>query len=118
MPARHIVRVVDFSETPGARHYSDGPDSGQEFREKVLVPAFQAALGDNAVLLVDLDGAFGYATSFLEEAFGGLAEKFGSQIVDEHIELKSDDEPSLKDEVHRYIRSGVRGSARGAHEAP
>ena len=56
-------------------------------------------------LIVDLDGAAGYATSFLEEAFGGLAREFGSQAVSNTLELKSNDEPYLVDEILTYIRN-------------
>ena len=65
------IRIaVDFSDTPGGRHYSDGPFTGEEFREKCIEPIFRA-LKKGEKLLIDFDGAYGYPTSFLEEAFGG-----------------------------------------------
>jgi hypothetical protein len=54
-------------------------------------------------LLIDLDDAEGYATSFLEEAFGGLARKYGAKAVLELLSFKSEDEPLLVDEIILYI---------------
>lgn len=67
---------IDFSRTPGGRLISDGPDSGQLFRERKLVPALQKALETGERVIVILDGPRGYLSSFLEEAFGGLV-RFG-----------------------------------------
>lgn len=58
----------DFTDTPGGRYRTDGPFSGQEFRENHLV---RALLADEDVV-VDLEGVMGLPPSFLEEAFGGL----------------------------------------------
>jgi hypothetical protein len=102
----HVLRVTDFSETPGARYRSDGSFSGEEFREALLQPAFAGAIKAGAVLTVDLDGTYGYATSFLEEAFGGLAAQYGSALLLKHLRLKTDDEPTLRGDVERYIREG------------
>lgn len=111
LPVRHeqmislaaVVRVADTTTTPGARYRSDGPDSGEEYREEVLGPAFQRAFETGSTLLVDLDGTHGYATSFLEEAFGGLARIFGSEVVLRTLRFKCDDEPTLRDEIVGYI---------------
>lgn len=65
--------ATDYTKTPGGRFISEGEYSGQDFREKVLKPKFLQALENNDQLTVILDGGYGYATSFLEEAFGGLA---------------------------------------------
>jgi hypothetical protein len=63
-----IAIAKDFTDTPGGRYRTDGPFSGQEFREDLLVPAMDTA--DHVV--VDLEGVMGLPPSFLEEAFGGL----------------------------------------------
>ena len=94
----------DFSRTPGARYRAEGPWSGQEFREDVLGPAFVEATKAGAKLRVNLDGCAGYATSFLEEAFGGLAREHGTKAVLSSLELTAEDEPLLVDEIMRYIR--------------
>ena len=55
-------------------------------------------------LVIILDGGFGYAPSFLEEAFGGLAREFGVKEVLDTLEFISDDEPSLISEIKGYIQ--------------
>jgi hypothetical protein len=62
----------DFSRTPGGRYINDGPDSGELFRDRFLVPALRTAIERGDKLVVVLDGPRGYLSSFLEEAFGGL----------------------------------------------
>lgn len=94
----------DFSETPGPRLIAEGDYSGQEFRENFLQPMFEQAVKLNVALLVDLDGVEGYATSFLEEAFGGLARSYGRDLVEKHIQLKSNDVKAFADEVWEYVR--------------
>lgn len=69
-----IVDVArDFSPTPGARYRTDGPFSGEAFRTEVLTPRVLRAFESGTVVVVRLDGAIGFPSSFLEEAFGGLA---------------------------------------------
>jgi len=63
-----ISIATDFSRYPAGRTRADGPYSGELFRTKMLEPALAA--GDH--LVVNFDGARGYGSSFLEEAFGGL----------------------------------------------
>jgi hypothetical protein len=94
----------EFSETPGPRCRKDGEFSGEEFLENHLNPAYLKARAENGVLLVDLDGTAGYATSFLEEAFGGLARKYPKEEVGKRLEFKSDDEAYLIDDIRTYIR--------------
>lgn len=63
-----VLRLVDWCTSPAGRFRSDGPFSGEAYREDVLLPAL--AVFD--LVTVDLDGGFGFGSSFLEEAFGGL----------------------------------------------
>jgi hypothetical protein len=93
----------DFSETPGPRNREEGNFSGEEFLERLLLPAYQQAVADGGALLIDLDGTEGYATSFLESAFGGLARRYGPSDVLSRIHFKSDDERYLIAEIQRYI---------------
>lgn len=96
---------TDFSDTPGARHRNEGKFSGEEFREELLEKKYIEAKQQNQKLTVDFDGGYGYPTSFLEEAFGGLARKYGSSEVLGVLAFVSNDEPSLIDEVKSYILS-------------
>jgi hypothetical protein len=93
----------EFSETPGPRCKEEGEFSGEEFLERLLLPAYEQALADGGALLVDLDGTEGYATSFLESAFGGLARKHGASDILSRVHFKADDEPYLIVEIKKYV---------------
>lgn len=94
----------DFTDTPGGRHKTEGSYSGEEFRERILEPAYEHALKNGEKIVVDFDGSYGYPTSFLEEVFGGLARRHKSIDIDSTFEFISNDEPSLIDDVKDYIR--------------
>jgi STAS-like domain of unknown function (DUF4325) len=100
-----LVIAEDFSISPGSRYRHEGPNSGEEFRERILEPRFLAAQNRNEKLIIDLDGVFGYATSFLEESFGGLAKRYGAKLVLDTIEWRCQNEPSLVEEIRKYIRN-------------
>jgi hypothetical protein len=96
-----IIKVSDFSKFPGPRYIKLGPDSGELFRESVLIPA----MNEYSEVSVNLDDVFGYGSSFLEEAFGGLVR---SDVDFTKIEflmnhIISEDDPSLRDEIIEYI---------------
>ena len=94
----------DFASTPGARYKADGPYSGEEFRERCLEPLFQD-VNDQSKIVIILDGTEGYATSFLEEAFGGLARKYGKKICSERLNFISNEDKLLIKEVTMYIKN-------------
>lgn len=93
----------EFTNKPGARNDDEGKHSGEKFLSELLLPRFAEALENDQILHIDLDGTEGYATSFLEEAFGGLARKYEPPLVIEHLEFKSEDEPLLIEEIRTYI---------------
>ncbi len=68
MSERTISIASEFSPFPGGRYRADGPFSGEEFRDDLLLPALRS----NSRVTIVLDGTAGYRSSFLEEAFGGL----------------------------------------------
>jgi hypothetical protein len=98
----NIVR--EFTDTPGPRKRSEGDHSGEEFLSDFLRPRFLAARNAMSKLCVNLDGAVGYPTSFLEEAFGGLARAFGREAVEQTLEITCNDEPYLEEQIRKYIR--------------
>lgn len=100
-----ISIAKDFSDAPGARYKDDGPDSGEEFFEKILKLYFHDALINKKKLKVDMDGTYGYATSFISEAFGRLSKEFGSDLVLANIEIKSEEDPSLIQYVIKTIEN-------------
>ena len=96
------IRVAsEFSRHPAGRFITDGPSSGEAFRKRFLEPH----LTKNEPIMVELDGARGYGSSFLEEAFGGLVRSgFSKEAVKEKIFLTAAS-PSLKQEILEYIES-------------
>lgn len=93
----------DFSNTPGGRHEKEGPFSGEQFREEILLPKYLEAKESKTGLLINLDGCYGYATSFIEEAFGGLARKLKRKDILDIIKFISQDEPGLVDLIREYV---------------
>jgi len=70
------VHVAEqFSPFLGGRYRDDGPWSGEQFRDDVLVPQMERALASHSQVVIILDGVAGVPSSFLEEAFGGLLRK-------------------------------------------
>ena len=98
----------DFTDTPGARYKSEGEYSGELFRETILIPKYVEAIAAKAQLKIELDGGFGYATSFLEESFGGLAREYDIQEVLRTLVFESNDEPGLINEITEYIKKARR----------
>jgi hypothetical protein len=100
---KSISLARDFTKFPAGRYKEDGPYSGELFREKYLEPALTC----DETLVVDLDGARGYGSSFLEEAFGGLVRLgFPAEKVLSRISLISKD-TSLITEIQSYIRESI-----------
>ncbi|MBE6119211.1 MAG: DUF4325 domain-containing protein [Erysipelotrichaceae bacterium] len=99
---REINIARDFTKTPGGRFKKEGKHSGQEFRDTILIPEYEKAVENNEVLRVNLDGGYGYGSSFLEESFGGLVRKFGKVDADK-IEIVSEEEPQLVNDIKQYI---------------
>ena len=94
----------DFTALPGPRYRDQGPGSGQEFLETHLKPIFRRALEAGDTITVQLDGVkYGYPTSFLEEAFGGLTREFGIEAVRRTLSFESNVEPMLDEEIQYYI---------------
>lgn len=77
----------------------------------MLRPIFDRTVAGSGILEIDLDGGYGYASSFLEEAFGGLVrdlaknydKKEAIAIVMNHVRFVSKEEPYLVRDIERYI---------------
>lgn len=94
-----------FTDKPGGRYISDGPFSGEEFREKELKKLIEQHKDLEEPIIIDFDGGYGYGNSFLEESFGGLVRAgIKKEEVLRIFSFKSEEEPSLVDKVKRYIR--------------
>ena len=95
-----IIKISkDFSPAPGGR------EEGKEFLETLLKPKYIEAVQNWEKLVIDLDGGYGYPTSFLKEAFGGLIKEHNSREVLDTLVFISNDEPSLIDEIRSYMSS-------------
>lgn len=93
------IKVAEqFSRFPAGRFEKDGPFSGELFRRKYLVPALEKS--DD--LVVELDGARGYGSSFLEEAFGGLVRHGLPKDLVRKIKILATNQ-SLRAEIYDYI---------------
>ncbi|AXO17623.1 STAS-like domain-containing protein [Providencia stuartii] len=99
--------IKDFSKYPGPRYERLGENSGEKFRDSFLIPA----LLEDHDLIVDFDGVFGYGSSFLEEAFGGLVRQGVNRdiLINLKKNLKSKDK-SIIDEVISYIDDALKAS--------
>lgn len=95
------INIADeFSKFPGPRFKELGKYSGEEFRESFLIPA----LNENQLIRIVFDGAMGYGSSFLEEAFGGLVRAgYKKEDLISRLELISEEDPSLISDIHEYI---------------
>lgn len=91
-----ISILNDFSEYPGLRHCNISDDSGEEFYHTILNKKFKEVYERNEILTIILDGTGGYASSFLDEAFGNLVYDFTLNVVKNHIEIISEEEPHWK----------------------
>ena len=100
----NISIAKDFGRYPGGRLKADGPFSGEEFREKLLIPQ----LSQKKVVYVDLDGVVGYPACFLEEAFGGAVAKLGLSKVRDKLRILVSDDPNLKYEIDQYMERAAK----------
>jgi len=107
MQNSNISIASDFSKYPAGRYKSDGPYSGERFRDDVLMPILRA--GQKVVLR--MDGTLGYGSSFLEEAFGGLVRvhAFTPDRIDSLLTIESSD-PSLAVEIKKYIADAAKST--------
>lgn len=93
----------DFSRYPAGRYKTDGPFSGERFRDEFLRPVLDA----NDKATIELDGVRGYGSSFLEEAFGGLVRAgYDGGRIKETFRLKASD-TSIISEIEEYIEHGA-----------
>ena len=70
----------DYTRHPNGRYIEDGKGNGTGFRKEFLRPAMENK--NVSAVNVVLDGAKGYPSSFLEEAFGGLVREEGFSARD------------------------------------
>jgi hypothetical protein len=91
-----ITILNDFTDSPGLRHCDISERSGEEFYHMILNRAFAEAFSAGQKLTVILDYTSGYASSFLDEAFGNLVYDFTLKVVKEKVSIISEQEPHWK----------------------
>jgi len=101
-----IVIAKQYTKKPGGRFRKEGEYSGEDFRETLLRKEYENSKKNNEDLVVDLEGVYGYGSSFLEEAFGGLVRVL-DDIDISIIKIISDEEPQLVDDVNKYLRDAI-----------
>lgn len=95
-------KVADeFSSLPGGRRRIHGPHSGEEFREDHLVPLLRRFEFVN----FDLSGAEGYASGFLDEAFGEAGTLIGYAECERRLKFEADDDPFVVDMIWEKIKN-------------
>ncbi|MGS0534493.1 STAS-like domain-containing protein [Pseudoalteromonas sp. SaAl2] len=96
------INVKDRFPCPGPRYKKLGTGSGEEFRKWII-----KELKHDPKLTINLDGTIGYGSSFLEESFGGLIRANISEETVKAINLISEEEPDLIDEINEYIDDAI-----------
>lgn len=79
--------ATEFNDKLGGRWIKLGPYSGEEFYNNLLLPRFLSAKKQNAKLHIYMDGTKGYGSSFLDQSFGELARKLGTEEVKTRLEF-------------------------------
>jgi hypothetical protein len=103
-----IVIAEEFADDPGAREEKDGENSGERFYSDFLHPRFLNARKGNYLLRVDLDGVFGYPSSFVSGSFGKLSTTYGADEVLKFINFKSDRRPVRIDKIIYEIKHPIK----------
>jgi hypothetical protein len=94
-----------FTRHPGPRYRTQGPNSGESLRAKLV-----RILNKNPydIIEIDLDGTSGFGSSFLDEAFGGLIRSEGfDRTVEQRFRFKSIIDPSYIAEIEESFNSAV-----------
>ncbi|MGI5066138.1 STAS-like domain-containing protein [Treponema putidum] len=85
----------------GPRFIKLGPDSGEEFRDKHLIPWLEKNK-TTIDLNVDFTGTIVYTPSFLEESFGGAIRKGHEEVRNiNFLNIPADEEAKLKKYIEK-----------------
>ncbi len=103
-----IIIRKDFSDSPGARYCKDGPWSGEKFYKELLKPKFEKVKKNGTKLEIDLDGVWGYPSSFVSGSFGKLAIENSSDEVLSKILFVSEESETRKKRIISEILNPTR----------
>ena len=93
----------DFSDIPGGRYISEGEYSGELFRDTLLLGKYREAKEKNTTLQVDFDGCYGFGTSFLEEAFGGMVRVYHEHGLLSRLLIVSTEDETIPENIKKYV---------------
>lgn len=98
----------DFSPNPFGRYPSDGPNSGERFREQLKSALTKCKLHQETLEVYLDDVPIGLGSSFLDESFAGLIVKryFTLQELKDLLIIKTSD-PSYPEEIWSYIEEAA-----------
>lgn len=78
------IYLKDFTKYPGGRYKTDGPYSGEHFKEYILT-----YLNEYDNIVINLDGVMGLPSSFIDGCFWFLTD-YKDKITLESIEFPED----------------------------
>lgn len=102
-----LLRVISYTRTPGGRRRSEGPGSGEEFRDMWVIPALQEATKRSHLLMLDMDGVRYYPAAWLDEVFGGLVKRTSLPYLSRVLRISSKDDPGLEREISGIMMDSV-----------
>lgn len=89
MESKNYNFAEEFTKNPGLRFKKLSDFSGEEFREDILEKFFS----ENKKIIIDVSGIeSSLGSSFLSEAFGNIAVKYGKKKFMEIVEIDTSSE--------------------------
>lgn len=101
----------EFSKNPGLRFRKLSDYSGEEFREDILEVFFK----NNESVLINVDGVeSALGASFLSEAFGNIAVKYGIDKFNEIIKIDTSTKKGeiTNDEMIKRVEEALKRQAK------
>ena len=101
-----IYVATQYTRTPNARFESQAKgQSGEGFRNKLLLPKLNECIRKGEMLYVFFDGCLGAGVSFLEEAFGGLIRNGVSyEDINNHLRIVWKSNPRKQLQAEAFIK--------------
>jgi hypothetical protein len=93
----------------GGRFRSQGPSSGEAFRDDILIPLLKVV----DLVDIDFDGILGPTPGFFEEAFGGLIRVYGREAL-LHLCLVATSNKHLVTQVESYLIEAVHAATKSS----
>ncbi|MCK9338284.1 MAG: STAS-like domain-containing protein [Arcobacteraceae bacterium] len=107
MKSENYNFAEEFTKNPGLRFRKLSEFSGEEFREDVLEKFFS----ENKKIVINIDGIeSSLGSSFLSEAFGNIAVKYGKEKFIEIVEIDTNSEIGMvtNDEMLKRVDEAIK----------